>query len=614
MFMAENKGSQNQNQSSGGQGGSRGVVKIPTEAPAAELQKEPVTALAVAQTPAAESKVEPKNETKLDVSKNEDKAGLGQINREFQEKSVLKRAHDLNLPYVNIGKTPLNPDFLKILDIDVARKARIIPFFKVGMKLRVAAQDPDNIETAKVLKDLETRGFQVSVNLASEAGINDALKIYEKEQQYIKPDIVETVEEKTIKTYEKEIKALSELAGKLETVTAEEALNMINIGAMKTEASDIHYEPQEDFTIVRFRIDGMLHKVFTIKPGIYKNIVNQIKYKSSMQVNVFTVPQDGRFSFMFNEKKIDVRTSTIPTPNGESCVCRFLVAEKQFVNFDSMGFRGMALKKLENSSKISHGMILCTGPTGSGKTTTLYALLNKMRNSSNKLITLEDPIEYYLDGVMQSQIDEKRNYNFSTGLRAILRQDPDIVMVGEIRDLETAETAAQAALTGHVLLSTLHTNSAVETIPRLINMGLPRYMVASSLDTIIAQRLVRTVCPKCATKRPITKSERDEFEKIFNNLKTIHPAMELTVPEQVPEVHGCDFCSQTGYKGRIVIDEVVTVDEKTKRLILDSASSVDLIAAARQGGLVTMREDGFIKAAAGITTLEEIYRATNVSI
>jgi type IV pilus assembly protein PilB len=237
-----------------------------------------------------------------------------------------------------------------------------------------------------------------------------------------------------------------------------------------------------------------------------------------------------------------------------------------------------------------------------------------MRSDSNKVITLEDPVEYYLDGVMQSQIDEKRGYNFSTGLRSILRQDPNIIMVGEIRDLETAETAAQAALTGHVLLSTLHTNSAIETIPRLINMGLPRYMVASSLDTIIAQRLVRTVCPKCTTKRSITKSERDEFEKVFNNLKTVHPGMDLQVPEQIADVHGCDFCSQTGYKGRIVIDEVIIIDEKTKRLILDNASSVDLILAARQGGLITMREDGLMKVALGLTTLEEVYRVTNVTV
>lgn len=585
IFMADENTSQNQNQNGSSNSGS---FQIPTEAPAEQ----------------------PEN----GISGSDSPGGLVQINREFQEKSTLKRAHDLGLPYVNIGKTPLNPDFLKVLDMGTAQKARIIPFFKVGNKLRIAVQNPDNPDTDAVIKNLEKSGLQVSVNLASEAGIDDAMKIYEAEQQYKKMDIVDSVETKAIKAYDKEIKELSELAQKIEAIPAEEALNMINVGAMKTGASDIHYEPNTENTIVRFRIDGMLHQVFTIKSGIYRNIANQIKYKCAMQLNVDSIPQDGRYGFLFNDRKIDVRVSAIPTGSGESFVCRYLVPDKDHASFESMGFKGLALKKIENASNISHGMILCTGPTGSGKTTTLYTMMSKMRLETNKIITLEDPVEYYLDGIVQSQINEKRGYNFASGLRSILRQDPDIIMVGEIRDLETAETAAQAALTGHVLLSTLHTNSAVETIPRLINMGLPRYMVASALDTIVAQRLVRVVCPKCTTKRAITKSEEAEFEKVFTNLKAVHPGMELTVPKEIPETHGCDYCSQTGYKGRLVIDEVIVVDEKTKRLILDNASSVDLIMAARQGGMITIREDGLIKVAEGLTTLEEIYRATNVAI
>ncbi|MDD3861641.1 MAG: GspE/PulE family protein [Candidatus Gracilibacteria bacterium] len=595
--MAEENTSQNQNQNGTSGSSNDGSFKIPTES----LPQQP-------------NQSTQSTRSKNEIVSNEPTGGLIQINREFQEKSVLKNAHELGLPYVNIGKTPLNPDFLKVLDIDTARKARIIPFFKVGTKLRVAVQDPQNPETDQVIKKLEKNGFQVSVNLASAAGIDDAMKIYEADQLYKKIDIVENVEEKAIKAYDKEITELSELAKKIETIPAEEALNMINVGAMKTGASDIHYEPTDAFTEVRFRIDGMLHKVFKIKSGVYRNIANQIKYKCAMQLNVESIPQDGRYSFMFNGNKIDVRVSAIPTGNGEAFVCRYLVPDKNHASFESMGFKGSALKKVENASIISRGMILCTGPTGSGKTTTLYTMMMKMKAETNKIITLEDPVEYYLDGVVQSQINEKRGYTFASGLRSILRQDPDIIMVGEIRDLETAETAAQAALTGHILLSTLHTNSAIETIPRLINMGLPRYMVASALDTIIAQRLVRTVCPKCSTKRPITKSESAEFEKVFTNLKAIHPKMEIAIPKEIPEIHGCDYCSQTGYKGRIVIDEVIVIDDKTKRLILENASSVDLIMAARQGGMITIREDGMIKVSEGLTTLEEIYRATNVNI
>ncbi len=525
------------------------------------------------------------------------------INREFQEKSVLKQAESLNLPYVNIGKTPLNPDFLKLLDVVTAKKARIIPFFKVGKKLRVAVEDINNPETKAAIKYLEDKGFEINLNLASSAGIDDALYIYDQTQKYKKMEIVETVEQKSIKTYEKEIATLKELTGKLDTVTAEEGLNLLNVGAMKTGASDIHYEPNEKTVIVRFRIDGVLHKVFEIKPDTYKKISNQLKYNSRMQLNVFTVPQDGRYDFLFNNQKIAVRVSSIPTPYAESFVCRYLPSEEITLSFEDLGFQNLALEKLKKVCNISHGMVLVTGPTGSGKTTTLYSILNKMNTPEAKIITLEDPVEYNLKGVTQSQIDEKRDYNFAKGLRAILRQDPDIVMLGEIRDLETAQTAAQAALTGHVVLSTLHTNSAMETIPRLVNMGLPPFMIGPSINTIVAQRLVRKVCPKCSTMETISDSAKKEFAAIMPDLQNVN---------QLPTIHGCAACSQTGYKGRLVICEVITLDNALKDLVLNKAGIVEMLAAARKDGMITMKEDGFLKVAQGLTTLEEVYRVTNV--
>jgi len=329
---------------------------------------------------------------------------------------------------------------------------------------------------------------------------------------------------------------------------------------------------------------------------------------------VSNVPQDGRMDFMFNGKKIDVRVSVLPTSAAESIVCRFLVADEKAKGFAELGFEGLALKQMENASKISQGMILCTGPTGSGKTTTLYSLLNAMKSPEVKIITLEDPVEYHVDGTVQSQIDEKRGYTFGSGLRSILRQDPDIVMIGEIRDLETAQTSAQAALTGQVLLSTLHTNSAIESITRLINMGLPPFMVAPSLNTIIAQRLVRRVCPQCSTMEPITASEKVDLEKIFTNLAGVNKLVDAKVPEKIAKVHGCEFCSHTGYKGQIVISEIVIVDEEMKNLILNNSSTIKMIMAARTDGMITMREDGFLKAAKGLTTLEEVHRVTDVVI
>ncbi len=541
-------------------------------------------------------------------------SNVAEVNREFQEKSALRKAHELNMPYINISKTPLNPDYFNVLNYETAKSARIIPFFKVGKKLRIAVQDKDSAAAIEAVKLLQEQGFEVDINLASESGIDDALKVYEGTQKYKKMDIVETVEEKSIKTYEKEIAALADLSTKLDGVTAEEALNLMNIGAIKTKASDVHYEPEENSIAVRFRIDGVLHKVFEIKRETYKNISSQLKYDSKMQLNVSSVPQDGRYGFTFNEAKISVRVSSIPTPFGESFVCRYLIGGEHLLTFEELGFQGLCLTKIQNLCKISHGMILATGPTGSGKTTTLYALLNKLSTPENKLITLEDPVEYQVAGVTQSQIDEKRGYNFSNGLRAILRQDPDVVMIGEIRDLETAETSAQAALTGHVLLSTLHTNSAIESIPRLINMGLPPFMVAPSLDTIIAQRLVRKVCSKCMTMDPIPEAAKKEFEDMLNNLTSVNLAGDFKVPEKIAQAHGCDECSQTGYSGRMVIVEMITINETIKGLILNNASLVDLIAAARKGGMTTMREDGFMKVAQGFTTLEEVYRVTNVAI
>ena len=589
-----------------------------------KLATEKAQSTAVQTDPKAETAEEKKaaSDLKTGVDKSassmegaENKAAMGNmsnINREFQEKSVLKQAESLNLPYVNIGKTPLNPDFLKLIDVETARKARIIPFFRTGKKVRVAVQDTNNSDTQASIKALQDKGYEVNINLASSSGIDDALNIYTQTQKYKKLEIVETVEQKSIKTYEKEIAGLKELTTKLDTVTAEEGLNLLDVGAIKTGASDVHYEPSEKSVTVRFRIDGVLHKVFEIKPDTYRRIANQLKYSSHMQLNVTTIPQDGRYDFKFNEQRIAVRVSSIPTPYTESFVCRYLPSEEIALSFEDLGFQSLALAKLQKVCSISHGMVLVTGPTGSGKTTTLYSILGKMNTPEAKIITLEDPVEYNLHGITQSQIDEKRDYDFAKGLRAILRQDPDIVMLGEIRDLETAQTASQAALTGHVVLSTLHTNSAIETIPRLVNMGLPPFMIGPSLNTIIAQRLVRKVCPKCTTMEPISDSAKKEFEAIMTTLKNVNSGDVVAIPDKVPTAHGCDECSQTGYKGRLVICEVLTINNALKDLILNKSSLVDMIGVARKEGMITMKEDGFIKVAQGLTTLEEVYRVTNV--
>jgi type IV pilus assembly protein PilB len=539
---------------------------------------------------------------------------LKKINREFKEKETARKAKELGMAYINIGVTPINPDLLKIIPPEIAKKALLLPFLKVGKKIRVAVADPENPETKKVIEQLKTAGFAININLATDDGLLEAMGLYETEQYKVKKELETKVEEDKIKAYEKEIADLKILHEKIKTATSEEAVQMINIGALKTGASDIHYEPEENSTVVRFRIDGLLHKIFEIDRPVYANIINQIKYQCKMKLNITNEPQDGRYNFLINERKIDVRVSALPTQFGETFVCRLLDSERQVAALDELGFSGLTLAHMKSMLNLKHGMILVTGPTGSGKTTTLYTLLESFSKPENKVITLEDPIEYYLKGVSQSQINEKRGYDFANGLRSILRQDPDIVMIGEIRDLATAEAAATAALTGHVLLSTLHTNSAIESIARLTNMGLPPFMVAPALDTVVAQRLVRKFCPKCAELQSLSTSKKEELSMKLEFIHKVQPALKLEIPQKLPVAKGCDVCSNTGYKGRLAVIEMLDIDNEMKRLILAKSSSTKMIEAARRKGMLTMYEDGIIKVINGVTSLTEVHRVTAMSV
>jgi len=539
--------------------------------------------------------------------------GLESIDRDYLEQATLEKAKELGLSYINISKAPINPDLLKILKPDTAKNALMMPFFRIGKRLRIAIVDPNNTETKRVIEELKKQKYLLNINLASLVGLQETLKLYESDQYQAKKEIETTYSEKDIQEYEKELVNLADLGPKVETVTSEEGLQLINMGAMKTGASDIHFEPGAKAVRVRFRIDGVLHKVFELDAPTYKNLSNQIKYLAKMKLNVSNVPQDGRFSFELNQRKIDVRVSDIPTQFGESFVFRLLDSERGLLSYEEMGFKHDYLKKMQNLINMSHGMILCTGPTGSGKTSTLYSILDQFNSPESKIITLEDPIEYNLDGVSQSQINEKRGYNFADGLKSVLRQDPDVVMIGEIRDIDTAETASQAALTGHVVLSTLHTNSAVETIPRLINMGLPPFMVAPALHTIIAQRLVRKVCDSCKVMRSIPEAKLKDIQKTVEAINKIKPDLKIEIPAKLPNSAGCDKCSHTGYSGRIAIHEIINLDYEIRDMILKEESSNNILLAARRKGLVTMREDGILKVLEGLTTLEEVFRVTGVN-
>ncbi len=546
---------------------------------------------------------------------NEPKLGenLAQINREQKEKATLEKAQQMGMNYIDIASTPINPDLLKLITPEVAKNNLIIPFYRVGKKLRVTVAHPTNPDTRAVINDLKQKGYLININLSSDDAILDALKLYKTDQYVVKQEIDTHVDETKIQSYEKELEELSKLGDQIKASNSEEAVYKIAVGALKSGSSDIHLEAEESFVRVRFRIDGVLHEVFRLDKDTFNNLGNQLKYQSKLKVNINDVPQDGRFFFTVNDRKVDVRVSVLPTEYGESFVLRLLDSSKKIVSFEDLGYSGVYLKKIERLSSIKHGMILMTGPTGSGKTTSLYTMLSKFNKPDSKVITLEDPIEYHLEGISQSQIKVKDGYTFASGLRSILRQDPEVIMIGEIRDLETAETAAQAALTGHVLLSTLHTNSAIETIPRLINIGLPSFMIAPSLHTVIAQRLVRQICPHCQVLRSIPQATKQELETVLEAIKKIRPAEDIKMPEKLPVAAGCDKCSHSGYKGRVCVVEMLEVDFELKDLILNKASSTKMIESARRKGMITLREDGVLKVIQGLTTLEEVHRVTTIS-
>ncbi|OHA48787.1 MAG: hypothetical protein A2Z62_02040 [Candidatus Terrybacteria bacterium RIFCSPLOWO2_02_42_20] len=386
-----------------------------------------------------------------------------------------------------------------------------------------------------------------------------------------------------------------------------EVLEIILAGALSADASDVHIEPQEKQVRLRFRLDGVLHDILLFDYKIYNLLLSRIKLVSGLKLNVRNQAQDGRFSIKVKEEEIAVRTSIIPEAYGESVVLRILNPKSIAITFEELGINKDLMNILEKELNKPNGMILTTGPTGSGKTTTLYAFLRKIYAPGSKIITLEDPVEYHLPNIVQTQVEEAIGYSFSAGLRSILRQDPDIIMVGEIRDLETAKTAINSALTGHLVLSTLHTNNAAGTIPRLIDLGVNPTSIAPAVNISMAQRLTRKLCDKCKEKQPASESETAIIKKII-----------ATFPENISKpdtgkifvwkAKGCKFCNSLGYKGRIGIYEAILIDEEVESLILLNPTETEILKKSGKQGILNMRQDGILKVINGTTSLDELQR------
>ncbi|OGZ98830.1 MAG: hypothetical protein A3C07_00635 [Candidatus Sungbacteria bacterium RIFCSPHIGHO2_02_FULL_47_11] len=420
------------------------------------------------------------------------------------------------------------------------------------------------------------------------------------------------VSHERLEALRKELVALGDIKervkGAFYAKTTEE-LEIILAGALSVEASDVHLEPHADSVRLRFRMDGVLHDIIEIPIKIYMLMLSRIKLVSELKLNVHDRAQDGRFTIKTGGAEIEVRTSVLPGPAGENIVLRVLNPKTIGVSFSNLGMQPWTVATMESELKKPNGMILTTGPTGSGKTTTLYAFIQKIISQEIKIITIEDPIEYHIVGLEQTQVDAEKGYDFANGLRSIVRQDPDIILVGEIRDFDTAETAMHAALTGHLVFSTLHTNDAAGTIPRLLDLGVQPAIIAPAINAALAQRLVRRLCNECKIKQHLTASQTQEMKKAlaaFPKVTTVPDEKSWTV-FQTPK-KSCGSCSGIGYKGRIGIFEIILIDERIEALILKRPAETEIKKEAATQGQTTMRQDGLLKVLAGITDLAELER------
>lgn len=535
---------------------------------------------------------------------------LTEVRRQEEEKHARNLAKKLNLPYIDLTVLPIETDALILIDEKTARQGKIAVIKKTEGNLKIALADPENSAAKKALSDFTKKGLSPSLFIASEHSLTKAYERYKDTAKKGKKITGEVqITEELLTQFQQEFKTLADIKKKVEEMPQEEAthiLEAIIAGALKNDASDLHLESREINALLRYRIDGILHDVVFLSPKTCNLILSRIKLLSGMVLNVRDRAQDGRFTIKLHNVEIEVRVSVIPGPNGENIVMRVLNPKNINLNLKDLGLREDIYQFVEKEIRRPNGMIVTTGPTGSGKTTVLYAFLKEVTDPEVKIITLEDPIEYHLSGATQTQVETEQGYTFANGLRAILRQDPDIVLVGEIRDKETSEMAIQAALTGHIVFSTLHTNDAAGAIPRFIDLGANPTTLSAALIDIMAQRLLRRICTACKKEY---QPSHEEKEKIKNALQGIPKTVAIPAVSgdfKLYRGEGCFQCNSTGYKGRVGIYEIIPVDADLEKLITKSPSHAEVIELVKKKGFVSMYQDGIIKILQGITTLEEL--------
>lgn len=522
------------------------------------------------------------------------------------------------VPYLDLTVTPINIDALRVIPELEARESQIAVFNDVNKILSIGALSPQSTKTQEALKKLSEKGYKIELFMVSHASLNKVWDRY-KDLSYsfeTKSGALD-ISNDQITEFLSQVHTIPDVQNLIgETLKLKKSyrisriLEIILSGAIATGSSDIHIEPEDEYVRLRYRLDGMLTDILEFDMETFKLLLSRIKLISNLKLNVAGA-QDGRFSIKIKEDEVEIRTSLLPGAYSESVVLRVLNPNAISVPLNELGIDERLLKVILHQLTKPNGMLLNTGPTGSGKTTSLYAFLKKIHTPEIKIITIENPIEYHLPGIVQTQIDEKKNYTFAEGLRSALRQDPDVIMVGEIRDSETAEIAVNSALTGHLVFSTLHTNNAAGTFPRLIDLGVNPKIISSALNLAMAQRLVRKLCTNCKKQIDLTGDEKILIDKILGSIE------DKTYTEGIDANHiwsavGCDKCNMTGYKGRIGIHEAIIMDENVEKILSENPSEREIKKAAKSQNLLDLVQDGVLKVLKGTTTMDELRRTVDI--
>lgn len=531
---------------------------------------------------------------------------------------LAKKAGELGIPYLQ-DVPKIDEDSLAVITQDVAKENKMIAFEKDKRKVKIGIVDPQNISALNILRFIsEKRGLEFDLYLISQQMFQDMVEQYSGGAEKAIEEAMQTLQNEEVENANLAADSDSKTEkDSMQSAPVTKLLSVIIRHAIDGKASDIHIEPINKEYRVRFRVDGVLYASLAIPKEVGRAVVSRIKILSNLKIDEKRKPQDGRFKVVEDGHSVDFRVSTLPVIEGEKIVLRLLDTGNKVIDLDGMGLMGKGSEILQRNIREPFGIILMTGPTGSGKSTTLYACLDILNKEEHNIITLEDPVEYSISGINQSQINPEIGYTFASGLRSILRQDPNVIMVGEIRDSETAELTIHAALTGHLVLSTLHTNSSIGAIPRLVDMGIESFLLASSLRVVAAQRLVRRICTECKQETRVPNAVLEYMTREIQNI----PAEEIKKygidfkdGMKVYEGKGCDVCGNSGYKGRVAIFEALEIDKDIKEIISEhNGSEGDVLEYANKKGMITIKQDGILKVLLGLTTLAEVERVTEGS-